>query len=184
MTSSRIWSMVFIIASLFLGVLAVHEFTEPPMTVPNLSQPMFESAKQTKDEKNEQLPPRAMAEFSAITERPVFFASRRPAPPTVDSKNQQRTLNGIVLMGTVIGQGHKAALVHTPNSPSQQTIMEGDEVAGWRLEQVLPDRIVLSRGENSVEVSIWENHPKLPKAELSKRQDKERGQKPKETPKK
>lgn len=184
MTSARIWSMVLIFASLLLGILVVHVLTAPPPPIPNLTQAMSGTAKQIKKEKYERLPPRALAEFSAITERPVFFASRRPAPPSVDSKDPQRTLNGIVLMGTVIGQGRKAALVHVPNSPSQRTILEGEEVAGWRLEQVLPNRIVLSLGENIVEISIWENHPKLPKADLSKRRDKKRGQKPKETPKK
>jgi len=95
----------------------------------------------------------------------VFSQSRRPETAASDNPAARRTLDGLILMGTVIGPSRRSALLRVPESPTLQTVLEGQEVAGWTLEKVLPDRVVLRSGGDSMEVSIWRDRPPPPEPE-------------------
>jgi type II secretory pathway component PulC len=172
MTAARLWSVLFLLASTGLGFLVAAELA-PPTPAGTALAPR-KAGKPADVEKIEPPRRRALQEFSAITRRPVFSETRRPEPPASDRSTARQTLDGVILMGTVIGRDRKSALLRLPSSPTLQTVSEGQEIAGWTLEKVLPDRVVLSSGGDSVEVSIWKDRPPPPDAEEPARQQKER----------
>jgi hypothetical protein len=163
MTAARLWSVLFLLASTGLGLLVAEELAPPAPTGSALTPQ--NPGKPVPVEKRAPPRRRALQEFSAITERPVFSETRRPEPPASDRSTARRTLDGVILMGTVIGRDRKSALLRVPGSPTLQTVSEGQAIAGWTLEKVLPDRVVLSVGGDSVEISIWKDRLPPPEAE-------------------
>ncbi len=173
MTAARLWSVLFLLASIGLGFLVAEELAPPPPAGSALAPQTPE--KPVRVEKIEPPRLRALREFSAITERPVFSETRRPGLPASARSTARRTLDGVILMGTVIGRDRKSALLRVPSSPTLQTVSEGQEIGGWTLEKVLPDRVVLSFDGDSVEVPIWKDSPPPPEAEEpAQRQDERR----------
>lgn len=164
MSAARFWSVVFLLASAGLGVLVARDLTTPPTVPAGPPRSVATTAASVNVERVEPPAPRALEEFSAISERPVFSQSRRPGKPAADRPARGRQPDGLVLMGTVIGRDRKAALLKVPDKPTLQTVAEGEKIGGWTLEAVLPDRIVLTDGGDSVEISIWENHPRSSEA--------------------
>jgi hypothetical protein len=171
MTAARLWSVLFLLASTGLGFLVAEELA-PPAPAGAASAP----PKPEKPAGVEKIQPprRALREFSAITQRPVFSETRRPGPPASGRATARRTLDGVILMGTVIGRDRKSALLRVPDSPTPQTVSEGQEIAGWTLEKVLPDRVVLTFDGDHLEVSIWKDRPPSPEAEVPAQQREER----------
>jgi Type II secretion system protein C len=170
MTAARLCSVLFLLASAGLGLLVAWEVTAPPPAPSGVTPVRSADVKAVRAEKIELPRRRPPQDFAAITERPVFSQSRRPAAAAPDSRATRRTLDGLILMGTVIGRDRRSALLRVPDSQTLQTVFEGQEVAGWTLEKVLPDRVVLSSNGDSMEVSIWKDRPPAPAPEEPVRQ--------------
>jgi general secretion pathway protein N len=99
-------------------------------------------------------------QFLEISSRPVFAPSRRPPPPpTVPSPVARpvpqpaptppltATLVGIVMMPE-----HRFALLQIPGSEAASLISEGDEIRGWKVEQILDDRVVFHLNDKEQEI--------------------------------
>lgn len=97
-----------------------------------------------------------LASFDEIVKRPLFFASRRPpeAPPPPEPETAPIAAPDIVLTGTVITPDERLALMTVADVPRPIRAVEGQEIGGWRIDQVLANRVVLRLGEQSQEVFL------------------------------
>jgi type II secretory pathway component PulC len=96
--------------------------------------------------------------YDAISKRPLFSPTRQPSepPPPPRNDNNRPTLTGIVLTGVVIGPADKIALMTSSKSPKPLSLIEGEKLEGWKLEKVMADRVVLSAGDETAEISVWD----------------------------
>lgn len=87
---------------------------------------------------------------SALRERPLFWASRRPAPESGAAQEQQEQrkagqIDGVRLVG-IFGSGSAAGIMVTVNDSARKRLRLGDKVNGWKLERVAGNEAVLSAG--------------------------------------
>jgi hypothetical protein len=100
--------------------------------------------------------------YSSIAERPIFVATRRPAPPPLPKPEPvvaapppppPPTLPQITLLAIVLSpQRHEA--VFTLSNGSNATLAEGDQLEGWTLEKILPDKVVFRFDDTVKEVDF------------------------------
>lgn len=86
--------------------------------------------------------------YSEFIERPLFSNTRRAFQPSdktsldpssaVTALNFDLELSGIILSGT-----HKLALIKTKRDSAQHRVGQGEDFRGWRLEEVLADKVVM-----------------------------------------
>jgi hypothetical protein len=90
------------------------------------------------------LPP--IEAFGETVSRPLFNISRRPIvveePTTVAKPTELK----VMLSGIVIG--HTQQIAHLRSEADKQTraLSVGDKIDDWRIESILPDRVVLRSG--------------------------------------
>jgi type II secretory pathway component PulC len=104
--------------------------------------------------------------YDAISNRPLFSETRRPPDPVAEDAPEADAdvLRHIGLTGVVITRERKTALVYSQKSPVMLNLQEGESLEGWHLDQVLQDRIVLSRGGETAEIVIWDKtRPRPPR---------------------
>src|ERR1051326_4815127 len=104
------------------------------------------------------MPPTAA--FAEIAARPVFNPSRRPIPPPVaptaapvaqpapPPPPPPPPIN-LTLVGIMAGLEDRFALVRLGGAPTINTIFEGQDIGGWRVYLILPDRILLRTDRKS-----------------------------------
>ncbi len=109
-------------------------------------------------------PPFAMApleDFSETVERPLFLPSRRPL---VAEGTPQQTGRGVerdlfTLMGVIIAPDERMAIVERRKTGEVLRLVEGQQVDGWLVDAILPDRMRLTYGEETEEV-VLEDKPR------------------------
>ena len=100
-------------------------------------------------------PPFAIPPLEALTEttrRPLFRSDRRPAPaapePIITQENAPEPAalekSDAVLVGTVVSDAHRRALVRLSGKPELTWVAEGERIDGWQVLVILPDRVTLS----------------------------------------
>ncbi|MCH7775909.1 MAG: hypothetical protein IH878_05125 [Gemmatimonadetes bacterium] len=98
-------------------------------------------------------------DFSEIARRPLFIPSRRPLPPDTEpprpgprkAERHRFTLKGVV----IVGDERMAVLViQRRRSRTVLRVVEGQQIDGWLVEAILPDRVVLRQGETREEVAL------------------------------
>jgi len=107
-----------------------------------------------------------IAAFSEIAARPVFISARRPIPPPAPPAAAAAVppppppppapppqLN-MTLVGVMIGGEGRYALVRLGSAPTVTTVRQGEEISGWRVFLILPDRVVLRAGATEAEVAF------------------------------
>jgi type II secretory pathway component PulC len=102
-----------------------------------------------------QMPP--IEDFSETLDRPLFSKIRRPPAPEPDApapEPEKKQTVKVRLAGVVISPRERVALVQEPRVKEITRLREGQEIEGWVLERILPDRIVLRFGELREEVKI------------------------------
>ncbi len=89
--------------------------------------------------------------FSETLARPLFHASRKPAPKLATATPEAPAADSPVLMlvGVVIVPEGRSALIRMPNSAELVEVSVGERIEGWRLESIETDRIVLKSGKAS-----------------------------------
>jgi general secretion pathway protein N len=97
------------------------------------------------------LPP--IESYSEVTHRPLFSPTRQPPPPET-VKETQGNPNNFALLGIVISDGGRTALVEYGRPPALARLKEGQAVDGWTLQSILPDRVVLQHGATEHEVRL------------------------------
>ncbi|MDS4027763.1 MAG: type II secretion system protein N [Candidatus Contendobacter sp.] len=124
------------------------------------------------------LPP--PGQYSAVGIRPLFLAERRPEPPPPpDEAPPEKPAPGpeqkFTLFGVMIAPGAQAALLRL-EEPGARTarVKVGEKIGEWNLDAVLPDHVVLRKGETTQELPL--TRPRKPGKPHAKRTGDQPGQ--------
>ena len=91
------------------------------------------------------LPP--LEELGQTRDRPLFTPMRRPAPRQ-DAKPAESAKAGmLMLMGIVYSPGERVALLRVAGSEQVLRLSKGQEVRGWTVAEIEPDRVLLRSGD-------------------------------------
>ncbi len=98
-------------------------------------------------------------DFSEIARRPLFIPSRRPLPPDTEPPGpgpRKAERHRFILKGVVIlGDERMAVLViQRRRNRTVLRVVEGQQIDGWLVEAIMPDRVVLRQGETREEVVL------------------------------
>jgi hypothetical protein len=100
----------------------------------------------------EQLPPSDPKEdHASVIERPLFRPARRPDDPAdgdqadLSSPDLETSLLGMDLSAVIITPTLVSAWVNDPSQPRLRRLRIGDELEGWSVQTILPDRVLLER---------------------------------------
>lgn len=98
--------------------------------------------------------------YNDLVSRPLFIEGRRPAPepePERASETSSETLDW-ELTGIYTVQQKPHVLLHRikplPDQKSHKKLPMNDEIDGWRLVEVLPDKAILDRGGERKELIL------------------------------
>ena len=89
--------------------------------------------------------------YSETLRRPLFHASRKPAPKLATATPDAVAAESPVLelIGIVIAPEGRSALIRLPSLADLVEVSVGERIDGWRLERIEADRIVLKSGKAS-----------------------------------
>lgn len=98
-----------------------------------------------------------LAVLSATTSRPLFSASRRPAPPIAKVKAaaeppKARRLVGYRLTGIVRSSTQRLILLTEEKSGRVVEVHEGEKVDGWSLMSIDAEHVRLSRDGHEIDL--------------------------------
>jgi len=106
--------------------------------------------------------------LAVVLERPVFSETRRPRGTATGGA--QATPIDFTLLGVVISGSQRSALIRTGKGEAVQRLTEGEDIAGWKLVQIAPDRIVVRR--DRVEADVFLDYstpaPPVPRTQMPK----------------
>lgn len=94
------------------------------------------------------MPP--LRNFAGVLSRPLFSETRRPPRQTVGAADMRDA--NFNLVGTILSAQERHALVEHGQPPRLERVSEGQDVDGWTVEQILPDRVIFGRGDTRVEI--------------------------------
>jgi hypothetical protein len=101
------------------------------------------------------MPPRDT--YAEVSERPLFFRSRRPLPPELESTAEtpaETSRAAFVLSGVILTGTRRLALLQTQSSSKIARVEEGQEYEGWTIEAIHPNRVVMRRGQEVSEIVL------------------------------
>jgi hypothetical protein len=91
-------------------------------------------------------------QFDEISDRPLFFPSRRPFVPPAAPDSQAASTDEpaakIELIGVLLTDHERAALVQPEGQPAAHWVHEQQTVAGWLVEEIAADRVRLRDGDH------------------------------------
>jgi hypothetical protein len=107
--------------------------------------------------------------YPVTLSRPIFFKDRRPyvAPPPPPPPPPPAPVvaalppppiiadPGFKLAGIVITDERKLAFLSLPSQGAGNWVSEGEEIAGWQVRQILPERVTLQQGGQSIELLLY-----------------------------
>jgi type II secretory pathway component PulC len=165
MKAARALILFFGLAGAALAGTVAIELRQPPPSAPSLRDNA--AAPSRKASAKAATLPRAdnVRAYDAISNRPLFSETRRPPEHAPDAPEPtSEALRHVGLTGVVITSERKTALIYSQKSPEMLTLQEGESLEGWHLDKVLQDRIVLSHGDETAEIVIWDKtRPRPPR---------------------
>jgi general secretion pathway protein N len=90
--------------------------------------------------------------FSAVTDRPLFAQTRRPAPQ--GNAESLGAWSDFTLAGIIIAPQSREVLIMHGKPPVLAHIQEGQDVDGWTVTSILPNRVVLQNGGTEHELKL------------------------------
>ncbi|MCF7990822.1 MAG: hypothetical protein K9M02_10305 [Thiohalocapsa sp.] len=103
-------------------------------------------------------------DYVAVTDRPLFLPERRPPPDEPQGQAEElpmefTELDGMDLTAIVITPDVVSAWVRSPASPEAVRVRLGDDLEGWTVKTIEPQRLVLERqGEvDELQLRDYEN---------------------------
>lgn len=103
------------------------------------------------------LPP--LARLAEVTARPLFSETRRPPLEAASSGDAQSA--AFVLIGIVISADDRYALIAHGRPLHTDRATVGQELDGWTVRSILPDRVLFERGDRSLELKARDAAPPL-----------------------
>jgi len=94
------------------------------------------------------MPP--LRSFAGVLSRPLFSETRRPPLQPVAAADTRAA--AFTLVGTILSAQERHALVEHGQPPHLERISEGQDIDGWTVEQILPDRVVFGRADARIEI--------------------------------
>ncbi|HKW55164.1 MAG TPA: hypothetical protein VJO12_15830 [Stellaceae bacterium] len=119
---------------------------EPPAKAAVAATP--EPDKRPADNPSFAMPP--LRNFAGVLSRPLFSETRRP-PRAPTGPADTRDAN-FTLVGTILTAQERHALVEHGQPPHIERVSEGQEVDGWTVEQILPNRVIFGRADTHIEI--------------------------------
>ncbi|MFB1487212.1 MULTISPECIES: hypothetical protein [unclassified Thiocapsa] len=112
-------------------------------------------------------PPDPKDAYASVTDRPLFRPQRRPeedvdpdAQPTLEP-DVLTSLDGMNLSAVIITPNLVSAWVQDPNQPRLRRLRIGDDLEGWSVQTILPDRVLLER-QGEQDALILRDYGKTP----------------------
>jgi len=91
-------------------------------------------------------------QFDQISDRPLFFPSRRPFVPATAPDAQAASTDDpaakIELIGVLLTDHERAALVQPEGQPAAHWVHQQQTVAGWLVEEIAVDHVRLRDGDH------------------------------------
>lgn len=93
-----------------------------------------------------------------IRARPLFWESRRPVEPVIETAKvrpphaKKSKLKDVTLLGVFSGEGAAGIIVRVKDK--RRRILLGEEINGWTLESVEPNEIVFSAGGKTKKLQL------------------------------
>ena len=104
--------------------------------------------------------PSAVDAFSGIAARTLFNPTRRPIEPPPDVKPVPVVKpSQFSLVGVFISDGVRMALIRRSRASDYIRVEEGQVIDGWRIERIVPDRVVISKGGTREELVLRDQPP-------------------------
>jgi hypothetical protein len=91
-----------------------------------------------------------LATFSDVLGRPLFSRTRRRTTSVALASSS------FTLVAIVISAGERHALLGTGQPAKLSRVSEGQEIGGWTVEAILPEKVVVRRGDLREEVKVKE----------------------------
>jgi hypothetical protein len=146
---------------LLVGIAVVVIFLVVPLFIGKLKVPQAEpsTGEQTKSEPAAQPAVPPMQEYAVVAEKNLFHSQRIVPPKKTDEVIQRPEF---VLYGTLIMDNLQLAYLSDGKSPRstpgrgkrQTALKRGESMSGYTLKEVLPDRVIMVRGDDRIEVKI------------------------------
>ena len=97
--------------------------------------------------------------FDAINARPLFKPDRKPVPTAAETAAAPAPPPTVSLIGVIIDGQRQLAVLRVPESPLAVSASVGDQVQGWRVTAIYPDRVVLRLNTTEITVGLNVNRP-------------------------
>lgn len=105
----------------------------------------------------------SLAAYDAIVEKPLFVVGRNVV---IDKKEVAQKGNievpDLVLIGVVITPDSEVAMLSDMKTKKFITLKTGDEFKGWKLSEILNDKVVFNTQERSHELLLHAEESKKP----------------------
>ena len=108
----------------------------------------------------------SLDDYQEITERPLFYATRRPPPPepevsTPSVEPPEPTPDApLTLIGVMVVSDNKIALVKNDDTSKVVRLKLGDKIESWQLQTINSDSVVLNKNEETKELLLLRNKRK------------------------
>lgn len=104
----------------------------------------------------------SLASFSALTEKPLFHQTRKPAvlkravePRVTDTRTQ---IDDLQLKGIVYkGKQQNIAYIYNRLDSNDYKVRQGDQIAGWQILNITRNKVRLVRDEESGSLNLFAN---------------------------
>jgi type II secretory pathway component PulC len=157
--------MLGLLCALLVTILAIELVSDPGST--NIEPVNIDRSNDDTEEHvvENDFPP--IAQYSEFVERPLFESTRRPleldGEKTLGTQNTVANTpgaNDIELSGISISQARKLAVIKRKANNEYYHVEEGQSFAGWTLDEIRPDLVVLSDARSKVEIPLLREGPK------------------------
>lgn len=156
--------MLGLLCALLVTILAVELVSDPGST--HIEPVNIDRSNDSTEEQvvENDFPP--IDRYSEFVERPLFESTRRPLELEEKTLGTQNTAantpgaNDIELSGISISQAQKLAVIKRKANNEYYHVEEGQSFAGWTLEEIRPDMVVLSDTHSKVEIPLLREGPK------------------------
>ena len=153
-------AMVWRLAIVLAGAFAVYVvWTSPPMELPSTA-PTPRPARQTHTGDASKATMASVTQtYPEIAERPLFYPSRKawappPPPPAPVVSTAPPPLTDYALVGVILSGNTRSALIRTPGGSKTITLGEGQELQGWKLQEITRDRLRFAAGDAQYDMNF------------------------------
>lgn len=105
------------------------------------------------------MPP--LRDYAEVVARPLFSETRRPPPPEV-SRGPAAQPSSFTLVGIVVSDRERHALIEHGQPPRIDRVVEGQELDGWIVDTILPGKVVVRRADAQEEIKPKDKPPRTP----------------------